>query len=226
MNKFKDMTGEKFGRLTVIERVPNLPNSRVTRWKCLCECGNIIYTNRNNLIHNKVKSCGCLAKELAKERFKKYNKYIKKDNYYVGYTSNTHKKFYIDFDDYDNIKEHCWYEMNTGYCATKINGKIITLHKYLMNKGKIVDHINRNKLDNRKNNLRYVNSQQNAMNKSKQSNNTSGVTGVFYCKNRKKWVSQITINKKSYIKRFDTKEEAIKFRKECEKIYFKEYARN
>ena len=70
MNKFQDMTGEKYGRLTVLERVPNLPNSRVTRWKCICECGNIVEVNRNNLLHKRVSSCGCLSSELKRERSK------------------------------------------------------------------------------------------------------------------------------------------------------------
>ena len=38
MPKFIDLTGQKFGRLTVIDRAPN-KNSR-TAWNCLCDCGN------------------------------------------------------------------------------------------------------------------------------------------------------------------------------------------
>lgn len=223
MNKLNNIIGMKFERLTVIERVPNLPNSRTTRWKCKCLCGNIIYVNRNDLTSGNTRSCGCLAKELAKKRLKKYNKYIKKDNYYIGYTSNTNKEFYIDLKDYNKVKEYCWYEMDIGYCASRINNKVITLHKYLMNERKIVAHINKNKLDNRRKNLKYINSQQNAINRAIQSNNTSGYTGVFYDSYTQKWVSSITINRKNIVRRFKTKEEAIKCRKEFEKKYFNNY---
>jgi hypothetical protein len=63
-NKFDDLTGRRFERLTVIKRVPNLKNSRVTRWLCKCDCGNYTEVNRNNLLHKKCQSCGCLARDI------------------------------------------------------------------------------------------------------------------------------------------------------------------
>ncbi len=223
MNKFQDMTGKKYGRLTVLERVPNLPNSRVTRWKCICECGNMVEVNRNNLLHKKVKSCGCLASELTRERCKKYNTFIP---VYIGYTTNTNKPFIIDYEDINKIKKYCWHETTNGYIATRNynNGKILFLHKLILNTEGIVDHINRNRVDNRKTNLRIVTTQQNSMNKSMQKNNKSGIVGVFYNKERKKWVAQLTYKGKKIMKRVDTKEEAIIIRKNLEEKYFKEYA--
>ena len=223
MNKFQDMTGMKFGRLKVLERVPNLPNSRVTRWKCKCDCGNIVFANRNNLLHKKCRSCGCLAREEKVKRNKKYNTYQK---VYIGYTSNTNKEFLIDYDDYEKIKNYCWYETKQGYIATRepINKKIILLHKFIFSQNGTIDHINRNRKDNRKQNLRIVTIQQNTMNKSLQKNNKSGQCGVFYSKDRNKWVSQLTYNKHKIMKRFNTKEEAIEYRKSLETKYFGEYA--
>lgn len=63
-NKFDDLTGRRFERLTVIKRVPSLKNSRVTRWLCKCDCGNYTEVNRNNLLHKKCRSCGCLARDI------------------------------------------------------------------------------------------------------------------------------------------------------------------
>lgn len=62
-----DLTGRKFGRLTVIKRAEKSKNG-VVRWKCKCECGNektvIVY----QLINGHTQSCGCLNKEISKER--------------------------------------------------------------------------------------------------------------------------------------------------------------
>ena len=55
-------------------------------------------------------------------------------------------------------------------------------------------------------------------------NNTSGYIGVSYSKDKKKWVAQITFQRKNHlIGRFNTKREAIKARKEAEHIYFDKY---
>lgn len=88
-----------------------------------------------------------------------------------------------------------------------------------------VDHINHNPYDNRKDNLRIVTSTQNSYNRRIQSNNTSGVTGVYYANDRNKWRAYIKSDKKQiYLGQFDNKEDAIKARKEAEEKYFGEYS--
>lgn len=59
MSRAKDLTGMRFGRLTVIERVPS--KSRHARWKCLCDCGNYTEALSNNLKSGSKISCGCAA---------------------------------------------------------------------------------------------------------------------------------------------------------------------
>ena len=61
MGKFIDLTGQKFGRLTVIKRVEN--KGKETCWLCKCDCGNEIIVQSNNLKSGNSKSCGCLNKE-------------------------------------------------------------------------------------------------------------------------------------------------------------------
>lgn len=56
-----DLTNKKFGRLTVIEWLGN------SKWKCKCECGNIVNVETSNLNNGNTKSCGCLQKERASE---------------------------------------------------------------------------------------------------------------------------------------------------------------
>lgn len=60
-----DLTGQKFGRLTIQEWAGN------GKWQCLCECGNIVLVQTDNLKNGNTKSCGCYQKEQAsKTNFK------------------------------------------------------------------------------------------------------------------------------------------------------------
>ncbi len=61
---FKDLTGMKFGKLTVIERAEN-PKSEKVCWRCKCECGKETVVTRTNLTSGHTVSCGCLQKEVA-----------------------------------------------------------------------------------------------------------------------------------------------------------------
>ena len=84
------------------------------------------------------------------------------------------------------------------------------------------DSENNNRLDNRKNNLRFVTFNENARNAGMKSNNTSGYIGVSKYKN--KWLSRICFNKEIiHLGYFKEKEDAIQARKEAEIKYFGEY---
>lgn len=130
------------------------------------------------------------------------------------------KDIILDDEDYDLIKDKTIFFKNTGHAIIYLGkGKRQYLHRYLLKyDGKLdVDHINRNVLDNRKENLRLVTKQQNQMNRK--------VKGVTYDKRRGKFVAQIMINRKQhYLGSADTFEEAKKIRIEGEKKYFGEYA--
>ena len=90
---------------------------------------------------------------------------------------------------------------------------------------RIIDHINRDKLDNRKCNLRISDKTGNNRNVGLQKNNTSGITGVGWNRQMNKWIAQITVNYKTiYLGSFNDKEDAIKCRLTAEKKYFGEYA--
>lgn len=66
MGKLQDLTGEKFGRLTVIKRDYSANNQ--TKWICKCECGKEKSVLASNLKRGLTKSCGCLSAEQAHER--------------------------------------------------------------------------------------------------------------------------------------------------------------
>lgn len=73
MGKLIDLTGKKFGRLTVIERTENNHRGNVM-WKCICECGNEKIVSRNCLNQGITKSCGCLLKEARHSNTRKHGK--------------------------------------------------------------------------------------------------------------------------------------------------------
>ena len=84
------------------------------------------------------------------------------------------------------IKDYCWYEYvdHNNYHSLQANdaelGSTIKMQWLIM--GKYYDHIDRNTLNNRKNNLRPATSTENSQNRSKYKNNTSGFTGVIWDK--------------------------------------------
>lgn len=127
------------------------------------------------------------------------------------------------------VKNFKLYLRKDGYVAFKNNEeqKTYLLHRYLMGnpKGKVeVDHINRNKLDNRLENLRIVPLTINRINSDMMKNNTSGVIGVTWDKSRKKWKSSLNIDSKCYnLGRFDTLEEASQARREAEEKYHNQF---
>ena len=61
MGKLKDLTGQRFGKLVVLERAPN--QGRYVCWKCKCDCGNEYITRAASLSSGRTRSCGCLYKE-------------------------------------------------------------------------------------------------------------------------------------------------------------------
>jgi hypothetical protein len=95
--------------------------------------------------------------------------------------------------------------------------KQVYLHRWITNcpKGYVVDHIDRDTLNNRSENLRIATISQNAQNRKEvQVNNTSGIRGVYRCKKSGKWIARITVNyKKIHIGKFDNlfdAEQAVK----------------
>lgn len=69
-----NLTGQRFGRLTVIERTEDYVSPKgyhSVRWLCQCDCGNIKSVTRNSLLKQGTRSCGCLCKETNKESIAK-----------------------------------------------------------------------------------------------------------------------------------------------------------
>lgn len=233
------LTGRIFGRLKVIKQVEDYidPKSgqHVAMWlcECLCKDHKQLVVRGNALKSGHTTSCGCYNREKSIEANKKYNEWMDEilsdehGEYRIGLTSNTHKEFYIDVEDYEKVKDYCWceYLVQKRYSTLRTNkdGKYINMHQLLGFKN--YDHIDRNELNNRKYNLRVCTEQQNHMNRSLNRNNTSGITGVSWDKTYSRWKAQIGLNKK-YIKlgAFKEKKDAIICRLKAEAEYYGEFA--
>lgn len=69
---FIDLTGKKFGKLTVIKRTHNSVHN-AAQWVCICDCGKTVVVNSNNLRTGHTKSCGCSRTESTSKWLTKYS---------------------------------------------------------------------------------------------------------------------------------------------------------
>ena len=226
-----DLTGKTFGRLKVVKQVEDYispSGSHSSKWLCECQCENHTLTEvlGVNLTRGNTTSCGCYLHEIntQKGRGIKRNKYDLTGEYGIGWATNTSHEFYFDLEDYDKIKDYCWFENNGGYISTSSpNAPYRKMHQLI--KGRFADHINRLRYDNRRENLREANAAENAQNSSLAKNNTSGVIGVNFHKRVGKWNARIYIDKKRiHIGFFNDFEEAVKARLKAEEEYYGEFA--
>lgn len=124
----------------------------------------------------------------------------------------------VDADVYELYKDKCWYVMTRGYVAHSFKEKhrkfstTVKLHRLIMNATpeQVVDHINGNKLDNRRENLRVCTQAENTRNnRTPRKNKTSRFKGVSWYPRGNRWKAQIQVNKqKKHIGYFPSEEEA------------------
>lgn len=185
-------------------------------------CGKEFKGKKNN--SNKYCSYECYHSALRQT-----NEFIIKDDFAIM-VCNSKKygriEFIIDKEDVERCKPYKWHidYNNNFYASTNIRvttnkQKRIKLHRFIMNcpENKVVDHINRDTLDNRKFNMRICTQTDNKTNRK---DNTSGRCGVYYNFDCKKWYARIQINKTQHdLGMFETKEEAINARKQAENKY-------
>lgn len=154
------------------------------------------------------------------------NKFVEKEKYYEIILKNNDLKevsrALIDKRDYNAVKNHKWSD-DRGYVHSWIDGKRTKLHRFLLKpkKDEIIDHINKNPLDNRRFNLRITTISVNCFNIKLKKNNTSGKTGISQDKDTNKWRARIMKNGRAiYLGTFKRIKDAIKVRKEAELKYY------
>jgi hypothetical protein len=122
----------------------------------------------------------------------------------------------VDDTDYDDLMQYKWQFDRYAYRTIKVGNKkrSLRMHRYLIKDvpdGMVIDHINRDKLDNRRCNLRITTQSVNCFNSAVPCNKKSDAPkGIYYDNERKKWVAMSTVNyHKKNIGRFNSKEDAI-----------------
>lgn len=201
----------------------------------VCGSDNLVYKN---------KKCGMMLCHRHRLQVSKHNKVLSKTIYdkneiilYNTYAEillydkdfNIINRALIDIEDVEKCKLYKWNLSCYGYVIThnKETKKQMRLHRFILNPNdiEIIDHINGNKLDNTKCNLRICTNADNQKNRTKlSSNNTSGYIGVYWNKQKNKWVSEIKSNgKRFYLGSFEDLDDAIKARILAEEKHHKEF---
>lgn len=208
-----DLTGQKYGRLTVIKESEPKNNKRY--WDCRCECGNEKTVEMNQLRQGKTKSCGCLHKEkvsqmslndLTGKRFGKLT-VLQKSN-------KTDKKKQVYFDcecDCGNTKAILGSNLSRGItkscgCARTEAGKRVKEHH--------------------EGNLRVDGVLIPSLNRKRNKNNAIGIKGVSPYKTKRgiKYRAFISVdNVPEYLGTYTTVKEAVDVRKKAEEVYHKPY---
>ena len=119
----------------------------------------------------------------------------------------------VDDSDYEFLSKFRWWLSSKGYAKTKIDGKPITLGRLLLNPstGILIDHIDHNKLNYQRSNLRLATDSQNSANRKKYYNTSSSYKGVSWHKTKRKWIAQVgNAGKKLHLGTFNSELEAAK----------------
>lgn len=216
MGKKIDMNQMICGQLKVMKEAGRCKDGNVL-WTCQCSCGNMTTVRGKYLRSGHTKTCGFCRSTIT---------YQSTGTRTIGKLP-TGEEFIIDTEDLDIIKDHRWLPNGLGYFVAQIDGKTIRLHRLLMNapKEKVVDHISKNKADNRKRNLRLCTHQQNIFNHKLNRNNTSGFSGVTYNKPNDRYIARITFHYQPiHLGCFDHPIEAAQAYNEAAMVLFGEYA--
>ena len=112
------------------------------------------------------------------------------------------KSVIVDDDDYEKYNHLRWHLSDTGYAVRRVNGETTRLHRLIMNcpEGLVIDHLNGDRLDCRKSNMRICTQSDNIKNR-------HGAKGYCYDKSKKKWMVRY---KNKFWGRYNTEEEAKK----------------
>lgn len=180
--------------------------------------------------YQQYKRCGCINHVGRSE--KDLNEIIEHDDYaeIILYNKQCEEiaRTLIDLDDVKKCKQYKWVFKNDSGYVSNINF-VGYIHRFIMDcpNDLVVDHINGNKLDNRKSNLRICTQEQNHLNHKNYATNNSGYPGVGWYKKANKWRARIQIQgNEIHLGLFESLDDAIQARQQAEIEYFGDFKRS
>ena len=225
--------GKHIGHLTILQEYKT--DQGKWRYKVKCDCGTEFTCSVLN--DKKYLACRSCAMKMAHQQNpyisrKKYNIFEEKTDYIL-----INGKVKINKEDLNLIKSYNRYVSisSGGYALMWVGNKELFLHRLLLGLPQtynpedmlIGEHINGDRLDCRRDNLRICKKTDNPINCKRYKNNTTGHKGVYWHKKNKKWIASIFYNnQRLYLGSFDKYEDAVKIRENAELEYFKEYRRD
>jgi len=132
----------------------------------------------------------------------------------------------VDAADYERLSRWTW-RLHNGYAMRWENHREVYMHRAIMEppKGMVVDHINHEKADNRRSNLRVCTQLENVRGMGKKRGTASRFKGITRTKNRKKWYTQIRYGKhRPHLGPFEDEAEAARAYDRMAVQYFREFA--
>ena len=204
--KLVDRTGQRFGRLVVLEQAGRTASKKVL-WKCKCDCGNETQTDSGSLVTGNTESCGCILKEA-----------ITKHGGWKKSSYNTWRA----------MIRRCTNPKDKDY--PRYGGKGISVCPEWMDYAVFEKDMGEPRGDEtldridvygnyEPSNCRWAGVKTQNRNTRLRVNSTTGFTGVSAV--GKRFMAKITANRKSYYsKLFETVEEAAQARKELERIHW------
>lgn len=197
--------GMRFGRRVVLTL--GNPADRNYKVFCRCDCGESAWVQTGQLLSGKALMCNRCAQAKYRNSYEHLNDGTVRIHY--GATS-----FIIDAEDFPLVKQYQWHISVNGYPRAKVPNKrqTILLHALLIgptNRRLVVDHIDGDRANNRRSNLRICTPSGNAKNLALSTRNKSGFKGVCWNKQRQRWEAQIGSDRIQYkLGFFDTPVEA------------------
>lgn len=89
--------GDRFARLTVIKKSEKKDKSRISIYECKCDCGNIVFARRTNLLDGRIKSCGCFTKDRMTKHKKSNTRLYHIRSGMIGRCENPNNKDYKNY---------------------------------------------------------------------------------------------------------------------------------
>lgn len=214
-NKYqhKNLIGNRYGKLVVVNKTDKRNRDKKIIWECKCDCGNVVDVDTGGLTSGRVRSCGCLHREVMKKVHKKYITDLKGQKFgKLTVIEQTEERKYgrvvwickCDCGNIIKVSAGHLINGNTRSCGCirkEIAPTLLEKRGYV--KGTAIGSIKSNKLF---------------------STNKSGYKGINWLESSKKWNAQIMFQRKAYyLGAYDNIEDAIKIRKEAENEVFNKF---